>query len=341
MGLFNVKPGASQFRPTRDALLLVILCAMIALVQTFYVGSQSIYSANVVEKREMMHYAILNNQPPEGGWYRSGAHSLNVRILSVYAAEAVSNLSGLSLHAVYMLFDIASLFMTLLLLSIFLGKWYVTEYQLIAVLYVGTILPMTYAFHYFHPWDRPGLLLWLLFAWTVREDRYVAALFLGVAAVLNKYDGIVLPALYFLSHISVSNFRSVLLKSIGLFLATFGTYLTLRSFIGGGFVERDILAAAMRNLDQLVSNNVLYPPLLAFLLPVSLATIGWRHADQFSKASFLFAALVLAGPLFFLTQFEELRAEMAILLLMIPVALNGLQRICGQKARRSHNPAAG
>ena len=72
--------------------------------------------------------------------------------------------------------------------------------------------------------------------------------------------------------------------------------------------------------------NLRYPPLLAFGLPLGLAIYGWRTGDQFSRAGFLMALAILLGPLFLLTNFEEVRAEMGALFLLLPLALAGLER---------------
>ena len=155
-------------RSATQVSVLLMLCAIVTVIQSYYVGDLTLYGSELAEPRKALHEAILNNRPLKGAWGLSGDNGINVRVLTVYAAEAVNSLTGLSYGKTYKLFDMASLFLTLALLYSFLRHWHPREYCLIAVLFIGAVLPMTYALHLFHPWDRPGLLLWLLFAWAVR-----------------------------------------------------------------------------------------------------------------------------------------------------------------------------
>ncbi len=310
----------------KDGMILVALCAVITIVQSYYVGDLTIYSAEFESKREALHHAILSNTPIEDTWGATGANGVNIRLLTVYSSEFLHTLTGLSYLKIYKLIDLVSIFLTLLLLFPFLLKWVTSTYSVIALLYIGTIFPLTYEFGYFHPWDRLGLLLWLVFIWAIREGKFGFSVPILILAVINKYDAIVLPGLYFLSYFSASNWRPVMVRTVGLFAVTLGIFFLLRWMIPGGFEERDLIALFFRNMHRFVEMNIRYPPLLGFLLPVLFTIVGWSVSDRFSRACTIMAFAILLGPLFFTTNFHEMRAEMGVLILMVPTAICGLQK---------------
>lgn len=311
---------------TKNGIVLVILCAMITIVQSYYVGDLTIYSSALEAKREALHHAILNNTPMEGTWSDSGANGVNIRMLAVYSSEFFHTLTGLSYLKIYKLIDMISIFLTLLLLFPFLLKWVSPTYSIIALLYIGAIFPLTYAFGYFHPWDRLGLLLWLVFIWTIREEKFIFSVPILIVAVLNKYDSVVLPGLYFLSCFSITNWRPVLARTLAMFTIAFGVFFLLRWSFPGGFEDKDLIELFFRNVRQFLEKNISYPPLLGFSLPALFTMIGWSSADRYSRACTVLAFAILLGPLLFRTNFHEMRAEMGVLLLMLPTAMCGLQK---------------
>jgi hypothetical protein len=85
--------------------------------------------------------------------------------------------------------------------------------------------------------------------------------------------------------------------------------------------------------SQLVSNWLTfatlpfaYPPLLVFTLPVILAAYGWTLADRFSRAACVFA-LGLFVPLVLYSNLVEVRAQMMILVLLLPASMLGVTRL--------------
>lgn len=307
--------------------LLALLCGTIVVVQSTYVGDKTVYSLDKAAKRAELHQAILENKPFRGDWVENKTNNVNVRILAVYAVAFASRVTGIGHARLYKLLDMVTLFATLMLLVLYLKKWARLEYCIIAVLFLGAILPMTYAFHFFHPWDRPGALLWLLFAWAVRENSIGACALILFVSILNKYDSIILPGLYFMAHVSRADWKAVTVRTMGLLVVSVATYAALRIGLPDGAFPRDIPENLARNLERILALNIAFPPMLGFSLPMILVVIGWRAADRFSRASFVFGLFVLMGPLFFLTYFDEIRAQIGVFFLMLPAALIGLQSV--------------
>jgi hypothetical protein len=95
-------------------------------------------------------------------------------------------------------FDTVCLFASLLLLFAYLKRWVPVSYAVIGILMYGAMLPLTYLFHQFQPWDRPSIVLWILLLMLIRAGPiWVIAPVLAVSAGI-KYDTVLLPGLYWL-----------------------------------------------------------------------------------------------------------------------------------------------
>ena len=146
-----------------------------------------------------------------------------------------------------------------------------------------------------------------------------------VAAVATKWDAVVLPGLYVLAWATSENWRSVIGKAAVLFAVSISTYALLRLLLPGGFAEKDLMEILLFNLKDILVRHITYPPVLAFTLPVILLFIGIWRADRYSRASAVFGLLIFL-PLFLGTVFREVRAEMIVLIAILPAALHGITR---------------
>jgi len=121
------------------------------------------------------------------------------------------------------------------------------------------------------------------------------------------------------------------LVTVGLGAVSFGTYVLLRFLVPGGFEDSSILGIVSYNFGTIKDYKITYPPLLAFAVPATLGLIGWRFSDRFARACYAFSS-VIGGILFLQSKFEEVRAEMPLLLLMLPAALSGLRKLIIKQA---------
>jgi len=305
-----------------------------------WVGNATIYARELEQKREELHHAILVNRSPGGqSWDAAGAATTNLRVGVVYLAEGIRKVTGLKLSTVYKLLDTVSLFVALVGLFFYLRKWLANVYCLIGVLYFCSILPLTYFFQYFHPWDRPQLALWILLLYLLREARLV---FLGVClavSVVVKFDTMVLPGLYFLAHVSRERWQRVMLESVGLSIIALGTYVGLNWLFPTPIVTDDLaLRGGMhilrRNVEVFQSWHMTYPPLLFHGVLVLLSVIGLRSRERFIWVSVAFAAGLMLLFLFF-SFLEEVRAQTVITLILLPAALLSLRDLL---ERRNNHP---
>jgi hypothetical protein len=326
-GLGKSSELAARMLHSARVFFLVAICGVIAVVQVQYVGSLTIYSSDLESKRADAHDAIFDNIAPGGNWQKVGMNSTNIRILSVYLAEFETRVLGISHASAYKILDVLALFLSLLVLYLFIQNSFGWQYGMLGIFFIGNLLPMTFWFHYFHPWDRLGLLLWVSYIFAINKNKYGLAVLLLILAVLNKHDSIVLPCFYLFANFSLNNVKQWVPRALALFVVAGAVFVCLRLAIPGGFGESDVSGLLSRNINNIGQMNILYPPFLVFILPALLAVIGWKESDQFSKAGLLLAAMVLIGPMFFLSNFEEVRAHMGVLVLMLPATLYGLRKI--------------
>ena len=310
-------------------LVAITLSVSITLIQQKWVGGMSIYAPERWAVRETMHEAILHNRLPDSvkTWSTIGANGANIRRLTVLAAEAVHRITGMTVHRSYMAIETVALFVCCLLLFAFLEPYTGWPFALAGLLYWGSILPLTYIYHHFHPWDKPSIATWILALICTRNRWWWALAAVLVVGVATKYDIIVFPALVFVAYVKSDSMMVNARRTALLFAVTIATYLLLRWLVPGGFEPRSLAAQFEANMIALRENHyIMYPPLLALGLPLALAIMGYPTSDQFARAC-VQLMVVVGVILAVLTNFVEFRAEVPMLVLMLPAAWYGLKRI--------------
>jgi hypothetical protein len=316
-----------QRRGLVRTLLFVALAATVTLIMQEWVGEATIYGSAMMDRRAELHQALMSNEPPPGATWRDlGSNGANIRIAAVRLAEWTVRYTPLDLRQAYKAIDSVFLFLSLVLLFVLLAGRDGPAYALIGTLYLAMILPLTYFLHYMQPWDRMSLLTWIAGIWLVAKARPGWLALWLVFGMIVKFDIVMLPGLYFLAWADRTNWKKIALHTGLLFALTFGIYFLLNWFVPYGTWPRDILAIMRGNVEAIRMHGLAYPPLLAFGLPMVLAAIGFRTADRFARACVVFA-LGLLGILFVLTNFQEIRAEVPEIVLLLPAALHGLRRL--------------
>ncbi|WP_394756019.1 hypothetical protein [Rhodoferax sp.] len=312
--------------------LLSWLLATITIGMQTWIGDQTIYSKQLEKQREELHFGILENKAPGGkGWTALGATSIQKRIGIVYLAEAIRINTGLTVAKIYKLLDTAFLFVGLLALYFYLKKWLPDPYSLLGVLYFCAMLPLTYLFQLFHPWDRLQMVFWIGLLYLVAEGNFVVLVFCLFLSVLVKFDTILLPFLYFLVHVNRSGWLKTSMETLFLLLITFGTYMALGQLFpspvdGSYYNLQGAFNTLWSNAQKLVEMNVRYPPLLVHALPVFLALFFLPSKHRFVVASVAFA-LGLSAVYMVFSNYEEVRAHMVVLVLVLPSALLTLKKL--------------
>lgn len=322
--------GALQSPWVRWA-LLVLLAGVVTIIEVNFVGDATLYSLHNNATREESHERIVHNRAPEGGWGAEGLNGTNIRIAVPYLVEFLHQVTPFRVLQLYKGVDTICLWLSLIVFFAYLQKWFTVREGLIAWLYLAAILPLTFAFHSYHPWDRPSFLAWLLAFWAARSQRFWLFCLVSAVAVLIKYDAAILPVFYLLANFDRKNWLKILVQAGALGVGLLAIYAGLRALLPGGFAPHDFGAIALRNLAMIARNPISYTPFLAFGLPVLLGIFGYKIADRFVRASFCFGGIILA-LLFIATNFEEVRAEIMVFPLLAPAALLGVRRLARESA---------
>jgi hypothetical protein len=318
---------ASIWETLKNKVMLILLAGVVSITEVLFVGDVTVYSPHNNHGREMMHERIIHNQAPEGGWSTVGANAVNIRIAIPYLVEFVRHITGTHILPLYKTVDLICIWLGFVIFFSFLREWFTAQECALACLYFAAVLPLTFAYHYYQPWDRASFVLWLLAIWCVRAQRFWQFSAFATVAVLIKYDAVILPALYFLANSTLQNWRTTLVRSCATQLILLAIFFGLIVLMPGGFEPRHYTAQILRNVGMIIDHFLIfYAPFLAFGLPIMLAILGYAMSDRFMRASLWFAGPI-AFILFVATNFEEVRAETMFFPLLAPAALLGLRRI--------------
>jgi hypothetical protein len=318
--------------------LLVLLMGIVTIVQVNFVGDTTIYSLKSANIREELHESVVHNQPPAGGWASRGANdAMNIRIAIPYLVEFLHNRTGIGVLRLYKGVDLICIWLALIIFFAYLIDQFTVWESTLACLYFAAILPLTFALHVYHPYDRASLVAWLLAIWCARARRFWAFSAVTIGAVLIKYDAIVLPGLYFLGNATLQTWRKYFFQSLAIGVILFAIFLSLFLILSGSYVRIDYIDQILRNFRMMVGSAIFYPPSLAFGVPIVLAILGYRTSDQFMRASVWFAGMI-AVILIMAVNFEEVRVEQMFFPLLAPAALCGLRRILGEPTASERRP---
>ncbi len=308
------------------------LLATVTIGLQAWLGDITIYSAKLEGPREDLHFAILANKAPNGGtWAEVGALSTQKRVGVVYIAEGLRRVTGLAVGKIYKLLDSIFLFISLLAFFLYLRIWFSDIYCLLGVMYLCASLPLTYFFQLFHPWDRLQLAIWILLLYLVATRKFVPLAVCLVASVFVKFDTILMPLFYGMIYFRGNSKKTAAYETLFLMFLSFGTYILIGyAYPDPNEISRFSLDAIGQqlstNLQKLAIMHVKFPPLLVYALPAILALIDLRRKGVFTLFSVVFGfALTIVYIL--LTNYEEVRTNMVVLILFIPAALMTLKTL--------------
>jgi hypothetical protein len=309
--------------------ILAYFCLATATASTYYVGDLTIYREANNRTRLDCHYAILNNAMPDGGWFGNRMNGVNIRISVVFLADTIHKLTGLGILSIYRLIDLVFIFATLFLSFFFFRSMVSSGLALVGLLYLACLLPLTYAYHNYHPWDRISWFAWLLAIWSVRANRPWLLGLIIVLGITIKHDILAVGGLYFLVWLTPKNWKRITATTTVISVMGIAVLVLLNYFRPGG-VDADSSFGTLYRIKriywQFSVHPVDHPGLLAFLTIFLLAPLGLRSRNRFAIASFAYGVFLLsyiwlrANPL-------EFRAQMGFMLMLMPLALIALDRI--------------
>lgn len=316
--------------------LLLWFCATLSIGLQYWVGDTTIYSKELEARREAFHTGILTNQPPGGErWGASGGVTTQKRVGVVFLAEWLHKASGVAVGKVYKAIDTLFLCTAMLALFFFLRRWHSPTNSMIGLLFFAVMLPFTYFFQLFHPWDRLQLTIWVGLFWLCIERRFAWLLLALPASMIVKYDTLVLPLFYFLLHWQHGSRGKALVEAGALCLVAIAANTVLDlSFPAPNdktvFNPLGAVGMLVENAGTFARMGLYFPPLVVFTVPLILAFMQWRAHPSEIRAMLLFGLFLLATFVAF-SRFEEVRAEMVVLVLLLPAALGPLSGLLETK----------
>jgi len=308
----------------------IVLVWAIAAGNAFWVGGATLYAPAMQQRRDTLHRAVLSGELPAGvgSWSEIGANSAALRLAVPWLAERMASMTGLRLATTYQLIEWGSIAFAIAMLFLLLRRYFPTERALIGCLYLGSVLPLSYFAHYFHPWDKPALALWLAASVLLLADAVVPAGVVICLAVLVKFDAVVLPALYMFLYAGRMKASRLAARSAYLWLAAIVPFVMLLWLRPGAAEPRHVIGQLVANARAFRETWYVYPPMIGLLLPVILGALGLKRASRAERAMYVFGLAVLA-ILAATTNFMEVRAQLPALTLLLPSALHGLGRLAG------------
>ena len=329
------RPDSGRANRVAAFIVLCLFTLLATVVLQRWIGALTVYAPDVEAKRLELHSAILANKPPAGRtWESLGARNTNTRVATVWLAEEMHRIVGVPVLKAYFVIDTASLWISLLLLFWLLRQWFEPIYCVVGVLYFIAILPLTYLFYFFHPWDRLSQCLWILIFLCIKREWLGGLAMTLAASMVVKYDTVPVPAIYWLANVTRATLVPVTLRALGLSVLAIGILMGLVALFPAGASAPpsvgDAWARIAYNIESLAKMKLIYPPLLMHGLPTVLALVGWSRADRVARSGVV-VGLACLVPLWFAgSNFHEVRAQAPLTVLLLPAALFGLQRILGR-----------
>ena len=270
-----------------------------------------------------MHHAILTNTPPKGGsWAAVGANGTNIRVAVVAVAERVRIATGLGLVRVYRLMDFVFLFSALIVIYCLLRKWNTVAGAMLGILLFSLYLPATMLFFYFHPWDRPSLLLWAICVLFAVNNKFGWFLLFFAIGIVVKFDSVIGLILYPVVNWINQPKPLLIRKSFAAAIVAVTTIVVLVVMIPGGFDGTNRQMLLSNNIHEMLSFGLFYPPVLVYGLLFGACLVGWKSSGWQMRALFMCGVAMLLPHILF-TNFIEVRAQVGPILCMLPLAVHG------------------
>jgi len=243
----------------------------------------------------------------------------------------------MSVSRAYYQIETVALFGSCLALFALLNMVAGPAFAFAGLLLYGCVLPLTYVLYFFHPWDRPSLVAWILALILTLQRRWVALAAVLAIGVTIKYDIVVFPLFVFFAELRRSGWRGTVPLVAALSLVGIGTFFVLLKIAPGGMDDRDLMYLSTVSLRDLWNLGLSNPPVLALTVPAALAIAGYSRANDFAKAGVHFG-LVLTVIYFSQTHFREFRAETPLFVVLLPAAMFGIERLTGGAWKVSGSP---
>ncbi len=253
------------------------------------------------------------------------------RLLQFYIPEVFRQALDISIPNAYILQRWLFVFLAFIGFHFYLKKWFDTKVSFAGVLFLASIMPLSY---YNHLQESAALLLltYLLALWAIRENQTVWYTVILLIGALNNETILSLPLVYFCYNFKGFQFRPML----KLVLLTLGT--CLPAFLASGIIryitrDRPHLGGAWHlpdNIEGLIS-NLRFTPLeywrAEYLYILFIFGVFWLFAIfKYSKKPLFLQRAAFVIPIFIAIHYltgitKEVRQMLPLSFIIIPMAL--------------------
>lgn len=251
------------------------------------------------------------------------------RILVPYTVYFFHRILHISLDFTYALFRFLFYFLSFVLFHIYLKKWFDNKLAMIGTLSVIASLPLTLTNWYCIPTDIPELIIFILGAMWIRDNKYKNLFLLIPIATLNRETSIALVLLYFLNGIGREKRYILIRRTTVYFLLWLIPYITLISIFG--FKTWPPFANLIHNCKGLLHIFTTPNPYNHYYFFIYLCGFYWilafrdfRRKDPFLKRSVIVMLLHFFYVFFRAGAINEVRIFIPFYVFVIPLGLFSL-----------------
>ena len=197
-----------------------------------------------------------------------GTNNEQSRILQFMIPEVIHRIIGVSVENAYMIQRLGFVFLTFCCFHVYLRKWFNLAGAFSGVVFLSSIMPLTYMNHLQE--SSPLLLLtFLLSLWAIRERKTVLLMVVFTVGAFNNETLLILPLAYFLNNYNRTDLHGL----IKLIWKTFLVSLPLIIIIG--------------TIRYITRNNPPLAPLWQFSNNISNFYMGFK-SGVLSASNFIF-----------------------------------------------------
>jgi hypothetical protein len=249
--------------------------------------------------------------------------------------------------AAFAIFDGLAIFASLVALYYYLREWFSSGLSLVGALFAGSMMQVTYNYHWYQPWSLLEPAFFAFGLWLVHRRRYLPFLAVVFVATLNRETGGFLALAYLVVEIGrwIDARRSgedpprapVAAHSAGAFAAWALAYFGMMALLGPG-PRNEPFSQVLR--DNLIPGNI-YLAILNNWLFLGVfwifAFLGIKKAPRFVVRTAWIAPLYV-GALIAFTRWIEVRPLMTLYPILVPLGLSyafGYDRAADPEAPRT------
>ncbi len=254
---------------------------------------------------------------------------LTYRLLIPYTVYSFHKIFRVPLNYYYALFRFIFFFLSFALFHIYLKKWFDDKIAMIGTLSMIASLPLILTNWYCIPTDIPELIIFILGAMWIRDNKYKNLFILIPIATLNRETSIALVLLYFLNGIGKEKPYILIKRSAIYFLLWLVPYVTLISIFG--FRTLPIISNLKHNLGGLLHIFTNLNPYNHYYFLLYLCGFYWilafkdfRKKDRFLKRAMVVMAVYFIFAFSRAGAINEVRMFMPFYVFVIPLGLFSL-----------------